>query len=58
MPQRVIKIVLPSDQKVVALKMLDEQKHLSFWIEESTRTNIIISSLIDWIFLKENLEKL
>lgn len=47
MPQRVIKIVLPSDQKVVALEMLDKQKHLSYWIEESTRTNVIISSLID-----------
>lgn len=47
MQQRVIKIVLPSDQKAVALEMLDKQKHLSYWIEESTRTNIIISSLID-----------
>ena len=44
MPQRVIKIVLPSDQKEVALEMLDKQEHLSYWIEESTRANIIISS--------------
>lgn len=47
MPQRVIKIVLPHDQKEAALEMLDKQEHLSYWIEETGNNNLVTSALID-----------
>lgn len=47
MPQRLIKIVLPRDQKETAIDMLGKNENLSFWIEESTAINIIVSAILD-----------
>lgn len=47
MPQRLIKIVLPREHKETALDMLGKNENLSFWIDESTRTTIILSAIID-----------
>lgn len=47
MPQRVIKIILPRTEKQTAVEMLDKHEHLSYWIEESTAANVIVSALID-----------
>lgn len=47
MPQRVIKIILPENQRKNALELLEGQENLSFWLEESSGVNFVASVLID-----------
>ena len=47
MPQRVIKIILPENHGKQALKLLESQENLSFWLEESTGGNFVASALTD-----------
>ena len=47
MPQRVIKIILPEDEGKQALDMLEAQENLSFWLEESSGENFVVSALTD-----------
>lgn len=47
MPQRVIKIILPESHGKDALKLLEEQDNLSFWLEESSGGNFVASALTD-----------
>lgn len=47
MPQRVIKIILPENQRKNALELLEGQENLSFWLEESSGVNFVASVLTD-----------
>jgi uncharacterized hydrophobic protein (TIGR00341 family) len=45
MLQRVSKIILPVDQKDSALKLLDDEEGIFYWIEESNSSNFVVSLL-------------
>jgi uncharacterized hydrophobic protein (TIGR00271 family) len=47
MPQRVIKIILPENHGKQALKLLERQDNLSFWLEEASGGNFVASALTD-----------
>lgn len=47
MPQRVIKIILPENQRKNALELLEGLENLSFWLEESSGVNFVASVLIN-----------
>jgi uncharacterized hydrophobic protein (TIGR00341 family) len=47
MPQRLIKIVLSKDQQKTAVEILDKQENITYWLEESTSTQVIFSTLLD-----------
>ena len=47
MPQRVIKIILPENHGMQALELLKLQDNLSFWLEESSDDNFVVSALTD-----------
>jgi uncharacterized hydrophobic protein (TIGR00341 family) len=47
MPQRAIKIILPENYGKQALKLLESQKNLIFWLEESSGGNFVASALTD-----------
>jgi uncharacterized hydrophobic protein (TIGR00341 family) len=47
MPQRVIKIILPENHGKQALKLLESQENLSFWLEEASGGNFVASALTD-----------
>ena len=47
MPQRVIKIVLPENQRKQALELLESLDNCIFWQEESSGTSFVVSALTD-----------
>jgi len=47
MPQRVIKIILPENHAKQALELLEGEDRLSFWQEESSGGNFVVSALTD-----------
>jgi len=47
MPQRVIKIVLPENQRRQALELLESLDNCIFWQEESSGTSFVVSALTD-----------
>ncbi len=54
MAQRVLKIILPPNEKNLAIQMLESEKNTVFWQEESSEGNFIISALTE----AENSEKI
>jgi hypothetical protein len=47
MPERVIKIILPQNQAKNATDLLERQKDISYWQEELSRKNFVVSILLD-----------
>jgi len=47
MQERVIKIILPEEFKDPAQELLETDKSIFYWLEESNSTNVVISMLVD-----------
>lgn len=47
MPKRVLKIILPKDQKEPLVEILSKQEFLNYWYEETSSEYLVVSALID-----------